>query len=40
MADLGRPIIGLILPLEELAAAEADLSRLEEIAQVANADVR
>jgi DNA-binding SARP family transcriptional activator/tetratricopeptide (TPR) repeat protein len=29
MADLGRPIIGLILPLEELAAAEADLAALD-----------
>ncbi|MGA9857233.1 MAG: AAA family ATPase [Solirubrobacteraceae bacterium] len=28
MADLGRPIIGLVLPMEELAAAEADLAAL------------
>lgn len=28
MADLGRPIIGLILPAEELAATEADLATL------------
>jgi tetratricopeptide (TPR) repeat protein len=31
MADLGRPIIGLILPAEELAAVEADLAAIDTV---------
>ena len=30
MADLGRPIIGLVVPIEELAAVAADLARVTE----------
>jgi hypothetical protein len=28
MADLGRPVIGLVVPAEELATVEADLAGL------------
>jgi tetratricopeptide (TPR) repeat protein len=34
MADLGRPIIGLVLPVEELAAVEADLATLPSATEV------
>ncbi len=34
MADLGRPIIGMILPAEELAATEADLAALGTVTEV------
>jgi DNA-binding SARP family transcriptional activator/tetratricopeptide (TPR) repeat protein len=34
MVDLGRPIIGLVLPVEELAAAEADLATLTAVMEV------
>jgi hypothetical protein len=34
MADLGRPIIGLVVPTEELAAVEADLARVTDRAGV------
>jgi hypothetical protein len=34
MADLGRPIIGLVLPVEELAAVEADLAALPSATEV------
>jgi tetratricopeptide (TPR) repeat protein len=39
MADLGRPIIGLILPVEELAAVEADLAALGVVTEVCDADL-
>jgi hypothetical protein len=34
MADLGRPIIGLVLPAEELTATEADLAALDALTEV------
>jgi tetratricopeptide (TPR) repeat protein len=34
MADLGRPIIGLVLPVEELATAEADLAAVATVTEV------
>jgi DNA-binding SARP family transcriptional activator/tetratricopeptide (TPR) repeat protein len=40
LADLGRPIIGLVVPAEELAAIEADLAALPATMEVSDADVR
>src|SRR5947209_18742609 len=34
MADLGRPIIGLVVPAEELAIIEADLAALPQPTEV------
>jgi len=34
MLDLGRPIIGLVVPTDELATVEADLASLTELTEV------
>jgi hypothetical protein len=34
MVDLGRPIIGLVVPAEELAVLEADLAALVQTSEV------
>ena len=36
MIDLGRPIIGLVVPAEELEIINADLAELADLADVAD----